>query len=58
MNEGMVGAIIMRETRVEVACIMEDLEGKIRVLLASDHGNKALWVEVMGPGLDWGSNSV
>lgn len=48
----------MSETRMKVASIMEDLEGKIKVLLLGDHGNKALRVESLGPGLDWGSNSV
>ncbi|KAI3778396.1 hypothetical protein L2E82_07658 [Cichorium intybus] len=38
--------------------MVEALEGKVEVLLASDDGNKAFGVEFLGPGFDWRSNGV
>lgn len=58
MDDGVVGFVIMFKARVVVPSMVEDLEGKVKVLLAGDDGDKAFGVEFLRPGFDWGSNCV
>lgn len=48
----------MVEVGVIVAGVVEDLEGKVEVLLAGDDGGEAFRGELFGPGFDWGSDVV
>jgi hypothetical protein len=52
LDDGVVGVVIVGKTVVEFASVVEDLDGKVEILLASDHGDEALGVEPLGPGLD------
>lgn len=52
-DNGVVSVIIMGKSGVEFSGIEEDLKCKIEILLAGDHGDKALGVEAPGPGFDW-----
>lgn len=58
MDDGVVSVIIMGKTRVEFAGMLEDLKGKIKVLLVRDHEHETFREEMLGPGFDWGSDSV
>lgn len=58
VDNGVVGVVIMRETRVVFACVVEDLEGELEILLACDHGNKAFRVEVYWPVFERGRDRV
>jgi hypothetical protein len=53
VDDGVVGVVIVGKTRVEFSGVVEDLEGKVEILLASDHGDQALRVETLRPGFDW-----
>ena len=57
-NNGMIGVVVVGEARMEVASIMEDLKGEVKVLLACEHGDQALRVEALGPRLDRGSDAI
>lgn len=46
-----IGFIVVGEFGVELSCVVEDLEGKVEVMLAVEHGGEALWSEACGPGL-------
>lgn len=48
----MVSVVVVGKTGVEFASVLEYLEGKVEILLASDHRGEALGVEPLGPGLD------
>ena len=48
----MVGAILTGKTRMEFAYIVEDLEGKVEILLVGNHQYKTFWVEVLRPWFD------
>ena len=39
---------------MEFAYIVEDLEGKVEILLVGNHQYKTFWVEVLRPWFDWG----
>lgn len=58
MDDRVVGLVIMFKTWVVVTGMVEDLEGKVKVLLAGDDSSEAFRVEFLGPRFDWGSNSV
>lgn len=58
MDDRVIGFVIMFKVWVVVTGMVEDLEGKVEVLLARDDGNKSFGVEFLGPGFDWGSNGV
>ncbi|KAK8630906.1 hypothetical protein V6N13_079677 [Hibiscus sabdariffa] len=48
----------MEKVGVEFASVKEDLEGKIEVLLAVDHGDEAFGMEALGPGFNRGCDGV
>lgn len=54
MDDGVVGVVIVGKVGVEFSGVVEYLEGKIEILLTEDHGDKAFWVEALGPGFDGG----
>lgn len=54
----MVGIVIVGKSGVEFAGVVEDLEGKVEILLAGYHGDEAFGKEAVGPGFDWGSDGV
>ncbi|KAK8500409.1 hypothetical protein V6N13_028104 [Hibiscus sabdariffa] len=58
LDDGLVGVVIMEKVGVEFAGVKEDLEGKIEVLLAVDHGDEAFGMEALGPGFNRGCDGV
>lgn len=55
-DNGEVGDVRVGEIRVKLAGELEDLEGKIEVLLAIDDRNQAFRGEGFGPGFNrWGN---
>ena len=58
VDDGAVGVVIMRKVGVEFAGVEEDLEAKIEVLLAVDHGDETFWVEALGPRFNRGCDGV
>lgn len=48
----------MGKTRVEVASMVENLEGKVWIMLGFDECNECFRGEVSGPGFDGGCDSV
>lgn len=57
-DDGEVGVVGMREIGVKSAGELEDLEGKIEVLLATDDRNQAFRREGFGPGFNWWGDFV
>lgn len=37
LDNGVIGIVIMGESRVVFACVVENLKGEVEILLASDH---------------------
>lgn len=58
VDEGVVGAVGVGEAGVEVAGVVEDADGEIEVVLPADHGDEALRVEAVGPGMDGRGDAV
>ena len=58
MDDGVIGLVGVLESRMVVAGMVEDLEGKVEVLLGGDDGDEAFGVEFLRPRFDWGSNGV
>lgn len=54
MDDGVIGVAIMRKFWVKTAGVFEYLESEVEILLSSDHGDQAFWVEAFRPRFDWG----
>lgn len=57
-EDGVVGVVGVAEARVEIAGVVEDLEGQVQVVLAGDDLDEALRGQVLRPRLDWRGHSV
>lgn len=58
MDNGVVGFVIVVEIRVVITGVVEDLDGKIEILLLGNDGAEAFGGEFLWPGFDRGCDGV